>query len=255
MTDILHLAVLVLLGLSVGSFANVVVYRLPRKLSIVRPGSFCPSCKRRIRWYENIPVLGYAALGGRCRGCRKPIPARYPIVELIGGVLTVPVYLRFGIGLDALFAYLFLMALLIVTLIDWDHRIIPDEISLSFALVGIVWSFMGGVASPLHSILGAAVGGGSLFLVGAVYKAVRHADGMGGGDVKLMAMIGAFLGVKLVLPVIVIASFFGSLYGISLLRSGKAAKTDVAFGSFLAPAAAVCLFCGQALFGWYMGRY
>jgi leader peptidase (prepilin peptidase)/N-methyltransferase len=251
----LYIVAAVLVGLSVGSFVNVIIFRLPRELSVVKPRSFCPECRRSIPWYENIPLLSYIVLGGRCRGCRAPIPARYPIVEATGGILAVLVLLRFGTSYDAIAAYAFLMALVAVTLIDWDHRIIPDEITLSFLLAGLVWSFLGGNVNPLHSFLGALAGGGVLYGVGLVYKLVRHAEGMGGGDVKLMAMIGAFLGIKFVLPVIVLASLAGTLYGVVLLRSGKGGKAAVAFGSFLAPAAALCIFYGPELLGWYTGHF
>jgi leader peptidase (prepilin peptidase)/N-methyltransferase len=254
MTMVLYAAAAIL-GFAWGSFLNVVIHRLPHGTSVVRPRSFCPSCRRTIPWYENIPILSYILLRGRCRGCGSRISIRYIIVELIGGALCVFCIHRYGLSAEAVAAYVFLMALLAVTLIDWKHRIIPDEISLSFILIGLLWSFFNPAVSPVSSALGAIAGGGSLYVVGALYKLARHTEGMGGGDVKLMAMIGAFLGIGLVLPVIVIASFFGSVYGIALLRSGKGRQAAVAFGSFLAPAAAVCLIYGEAILGWYFGRF
>lgn len=244
-----------IVGFMAGSFLNVVIYRLPLGRSVIRPRSFCPSCMKQISWYENIPVISYCALGGACSGCGARIPVGYPLVELAGGALALLSVYRFGLRIDAVLAYAFLMALLSITVIDWRHRIIPDEISLSFILVGLAWSFFNPALSPVESALGALMGGGGLYLVGAVYKALRHAEGMGGGDIKLIAMIGAFLGIKLVLPVIVIASFFGSLYGIALLKKGGSGKTSVAFGSFLAPSAAVCIFLGPYLLSWYFGRF
>ncbi len=246
------IAAAVLFGLAAGSFINVVIYRVPINGSIIKPRSYCPECRRTIRWYENIPVASYIFLKGRCRGCGINIPFRYPLVELVGAALAVLAIWRFGAGVDAAFAYAFLMALLAVTFIDWNHRIIPDEISLSFILIGLVWSLVSGELTVVSSAAGALAGGGGIWAVGALYKLIRHADGMGGGDVKLMAMIGAFLGVGFVLPVIVIASFFGSIYGIYLLRSGKEGKSTVAFGSFLAPAAAVCLLFGREILDWYL---
>jgi len=243
----------IVLGLAVGSFLNVVIYRLPRGESVVKPRSFCPKCKKLIPWYENIPVLSFVVLRGKCSGCGERIPLRYPAVELVGGTLAILVLYRFGYGPNGIFAYSFLMALFAVTLIDWEHRIIPDEISLSFILVGLCWSLVTPFVNPLGSALGALVGGGTLYAAGAVYKLLRHSEGMGGGDVKLMAMIGAFLGLKLVLPVIVIASFFGSIYGIILMVRGGGGRTAVAFGSFLAPSAALCLFLGPYLLTWYFG--
>lgn len=243
-------------GLMAGSFLNVVVYRLPRGRSIVRPRSACPGCGRPIPWHENVPVLGWIALRGRCRGCGGRISPRYPVVELLGALLALLCLWRFGPSFEAGIAYAFLMALLAVTLIDWEHRIIPNEISLPFILVGVGWSFVTPTIDPLDSVLGVVAGGGGLWLVGVLYRALRNADGMGGGDVKLMAMIGAFLGFRMVVPVILIASFFGSIYGIVLMRrTGAGGGAKVAFGSFLAPAAACCLFLGSTLLAWYLGRF
>ncbi len=248
-------AVAAVFGLAVGSFMNVVVHRLPRGLSVVRPRSFCPRCRRPVQWRENMPILSWLALRARCAGCGAPISVRYPIVEAAGGALAVAAAARFGFTVDAAFAYAFLMALLAITLIDWDYRIIPDGISIPFIAAGLAWS----VASPrlglAESALGALAGGGSLLAIGEIYRLARKAEGMGGGDVKLMAMIGAFLGVRLVLPVVLIASLAGSIYGLALVRGGRSGRTAVAFGSFLAPAAAVCLFAGESLVSWYLGSF
>ena len=240
-----------LFGLMVGSFLNVVIYRVPRRLSVVRPRSFCPRCRAKISWYENIPVASYVALRGRCRGCGERIAIRYPLVEAAGAALALAAVYRFGPGVDAAFAYAFLMALTAITLIDWDFRIIPDGLSIPFIVVGLGWSLVNPGLTLAGSALGALAGGGSLYAIGALYKLARKTEGMGGGDVKLLAMVGAFLGIKLIVPVILIASFAGTLYAVALLKSGKGAKTAVAFGSFLAPAAAVCLFFGERLLEWY----
>lgn len=245
----------ILLGLIVGSFLNVVVCRLPSGRSVVRPRSCCPSCRKVIPWYENIPVVSFILLGGRCSGCGAPISVRYVVVELLGGGLAYLIVLRFGVTVDAVFTFSFLMALVAITIIDWKHRIIPDAISIPFILIGLAWSFVSPALTPLSSVLGAVAGGGGLYVVGVVYRLLRHSEGMGGGDVKLMAMVGAFLGVQLILPVILIASFFGSLYGIALMKGGGNAKTSVAFGSFLAPAAAFCAFFGTYLLSWYLQRF
>jgi leader peptidase (prepilin peptidase)/N-methyltransferase len=242
-------------GLVVGSFLNVVIHRLPRGKSIVRPRSSCTSCGTPIRWYENIPVMSYVVLWGRCSACGARISPRYPVIELIGGILAVLVFSRYGLSVHTLFGYSFVMALLAVTVIDWEHRIIPDEISISFILVGVSWSFFNPIVSPWESALGALIGGGGLYAVGLIYRLLRKVEGMGGGDIKLMAMIGAFLGLKLVLPVIVIASFAGSVYGVFILRRGGGGRAAVAFGSFLAPAAALCLFYGTPILAWYFGRF
>jgi leader peptidase (prepilin peptidase)/N-methyltransferase len=244
-----------ILGLMVGSFLNVVIYRLPLGRSVVRPRSFCPGCGKTISWYENIPVMSFLTLRGKCRGCGASISPRYPAIELLGGILAVLAVHLHGDWINAVFAYAFLMALLAITMIDWDHRVIPDQISLSFIAVGLVWSLFNPGLSLISSAAGALAGGGSLWLVGIIYRKLRKAEGMGGGDVKLMAMIGAFLGIGLVLPVVLIASFIGSLYGISLMRRGGDGRTAVAFGSFLAPAAAFCMVFGSALLAWYFGRF
>jgi len=241
-----------LFGLMAGSFLNVVIYRVPRGLSVVRPRSFCPGCRKKISWYENVPVASYLALRGRCRGCGARIAVRYPLVEAAGAALALAAAYRFGFGFDAAFAYAFLMALTAITIIDWEFRIIPDGLSLPFIAVGLGWSLVNPDLTLASSALGALAGGGGLYAIGALYKLARKTEGMGGGDVKLMAMIGAFLGIRLVAPVILIASFAGTVYAVALLKSGKDAKTAVAFGSFLAPAAAVCLFFGERLLGWYL---
>ncbi len=244
-----------LVGLMLGSSMNVVVFRLPRKLSVVKPRSFCPRCRRAIPWYENIPVASFVALRGRCRGCGAPISARYPILEAVGGALAILAIVRFGFTLDALFAYAFLMALLAITIIDWQWRIIPDELSIPFIAVGLAWAALGHGRTLLDACLGAMVAGGGLWGIAALYKLVRKEEGLGGGDVKLMAMVGACLGLKLALVVILLGSFAGTIYGLALMRSGKSVRTAVAFGSFLAPAAAVSLIFGTRILAWYFSTF
>jgi leader peptidase (prepilin peptidase) / N-methyltransferase len=241
----------VLCGLIAGSFLNVIIYRVPRGLSIIRPRSSCPRCKREIPWYQNVPLLSYLMLGGRCGGCRAPISARYPAVEAAGAALAVASVIRFGLTVDGAFAFAFLMALLAIALIDWDFRIIPDGLSVPFIIAGLGWSLVNPELTLARSVLGALAGGGGLYLVGALYKRARKVEGMGGGDVKLMAMIGAFVGIKLVVPVVLLASLAGTVYGVALLKTGKDAKTAIAFGTFLAPSGAVCFLYGERLLGWY----
>lgn len=242
-------------GLSAGSFLNVVIYRLPRGKSLVRPRSACPECGTALKWYQNIPVLSYIFLRGRCSSCLAAISARYPVIESISAVIAVSCVAMFGLSVDLIFVYPFIMSLLAITIIDWDHKIIPDSISVPFILMGIVWALLGSETGVLSSIAGAVVGGGSLYVTGAVYKRIKGIEGMGGGDVKLMAMIGAFLGIKLVLPVILVASFFGALYGIILMKKGGTAITQIPFGSFLAPAGVLCLFIGDAAVRWYFLQF
>ncbi|UCH83126.1 MAG: prepilin peptidase [Candidatus Latescibacterota bacterium] len=248
-------AIALIAGLLVGSFLNVLIVRLPRNESVVGGRSRCTTCRKTIAWYDNIPVISFIALKGRCRHCRSPISIRYLIVELISGGIAVALVAHFGFSLLALWMYVFLAILLVITLVDWSHQIIPDVLSLG----GIVLGWTGAVVclpvSLPDSLIGAFAGGGVLYGVGKVYKIIRKAEGMGGGDVKLMGMIGAFLGWQMVFPVLLIASFFGAAYGIYLLIRGESSQTPVAFGSFLAPAAAVVLIFGAELWRGYMGFF
>jgi len=239
-------------GLLWGSFLNVVIYRMPRNRSVARGRSQCPGCDVVIHWYDNIPLLSYMILRGRCRNCSYRIPKRYPAVELISGVIGGVVVWYYGLGLEAAWMFVFLTALLAITFIDWSHRIIPDELSIG----GTVFGWVGAVVcldiTLVESLLGSAVGFGSLLLIALGYKLVRKMDGMGGGDIKLMAMIGAFLGWKMVFLVLFVASLFGAVYGIYLMRRGGGRETAVAFGSFLAPSATVVLIAGPRVLEFYL---
>lgn len=240
------------MGLIVGSFLNVLIHRLPRGSSVVFGRSKCPHCQNTIHWFDNIPVLSYCVLAGRCRRCRRRISPVYPFVELISGTIAVMVVRTFGVGLEALWMYLFLSALLVITVIDWFHRIIPDVLSLGGVVLGWVGAVVCLDLSLMDSFVGSLVGGGLLLAVAALYKAVRKIDGMGGGDVKLMAMIGAFMGWQMVFPVLFLASLTGSIYGLVLMARGGTGRTAVAFGSFLAPSASVLLWIGPGIWQWYV---
>jgi leader peptidase (prepilin peptidase)/N-methyltransferase len=241
-----------LFGLIIGSFLNVLIYRLPRGRSVIGGRSKCTRCKNTIAWYDNIPVLSYLILRGKCRHCGERISPRYPIVELFAGCLAALVGSRYGFTLETLWVFVFLAVLLVITLIDWSHQIIPDVLSLG----GIVFGWIGAIVcldiSLVESLIGTFVGGGLLFAIAGIYRLVRKVDGMGGGDIKLMGMIGAFVGWQLIFPVLVLASFFGALYGVYLLRRGATSQTAVAFGSFLAPAAAVVYVSGATLWRLYL---
>jgi leader peptidase (prepilin peptidase)/N-methyltransferase len=240
------------LGLAFGSFINVVISRVPAGGSIITPPSSCPECGTRIRWYMNIPLLSYILLRGKCSSCGVRISPVYPAVETAGAVMAILCLRYFGLTLETLFIYPFVMSLTAVTIIDWRHRIIPDSISLPFILFGMLYAVFGERLGITDSLLGAAAGGGTLFLVGFLYRNIKNVDGIGGGDIKLMAMVGAFLGVKLVLLVIFIASFAGTVYSVFLIRRGADGLTAVPFGSFLAPAAVICLFAGNNMIHWYL---
>jgi leader peptidase (prepilin peptidase)/N-methyltransferase len=240
-------------GLCIGSFLNVCIYRLPQDVSIVRPGSACPVCNTPIRWYDNLPVISFLVLRGHCRRCHTAISIRYPLVELLTGLFAVVVALRFGFTWSSLIYFIFIAALLVITFIDIDHRIIPDLISLpgiplgfaaSFALPALTWS---------DSLLGILLGGGSLLVVASGYRLLTGNEGMGGGDIKLLAMIGAFLGWKGVLLTIMASSLIGTLVGILLMiRARKGMKLAIPFGPFLAIGAIIYLFFGPAIIHWYI---
>jgi leader peptidase (prepilin peptidase)/N-methyltransferase len=241
------------IGLCIGSFLNVCIHRLPQGLSIVRPRSRCPHCGASIRAYDNIPVLSYLFLGGRCRSCRGSISARYPLVELLSGAFAAMAAAKFGVGPTGLVMFLFIAALLVITFIDLDHRIIPDVISLPGILVGFGASFGLLAISPLESLIGILSGGGSLFLVAWGYQLIARREGMGGGDIKLLAMIGAFIGWKGVLFTIFVSSLTGTLAGLALiLLKGGNMKLAVPFGPFLALGAVVYVFAGPELIAGYV---
>jgi len=241
-------------GLCIGSFLNVCIYRLPLSKSIVHPRSACPNCGHPIRACDNIPVASYLMLRGRCRDCGVRIPVRYPLVELLSGAFAAMAVLKFGVGWQGLLMYGVIAALLVITFIDIDHRIIPDLITLPGIPIGVAASFCGLThVSLLESLIGVLAGGGSLFLVAWGYQLITKREGMGGGDIKLLAMIGAFFGWQGVLFTIFVASLSGSLAGLALiLRSHGGMKLAVPFGPFLAVGALGYLFIGPEVMDWYI---
>ncbi len=240
-------------GACIGSFLNVCIYRIPAAMSIVHPGSSCPGCKTMIPFYDNIPILSYLVLMGKCRNCKAPIAIRYPLVELLGGMFALACSMSFGPTLHGLVAFAFMATLIVVTFIDLDHRIIPDTISLP----GIPIFFIAALAVPTvtwrASLLGIAAGGGSLFAVAWVYHLITGREGMGGGDIKLLAMIGAMIGWQGILFTLFAASAIGTLAGgLAMIRSGKGMRLAIPFGPFLAMGAIIYLFFGDALIFWYL---
>jgi leader peptidase (prepilin peptidase)/N-methyltransferase len=240
-------------GACIGSFLNVCIHRIPAGRSIVRPGSHCPRCRQAVAGYDNIPLFSYLLLGGRCRHCRTPISLRYPLVELLGGLAAVACLSAFGPTLHALAAFSFVAVLMAVTFIDIDHRIIPDAISLP----GIPLFFLASLTVPTMtwraSILGILAGGGSLLAVAWLYRAVTGRDGMGGGDIKLLAMIGAMVGWQGIVFTLFAASTLGTLVGlVAMIRSGKGMTLAIPFGPFLALGAVIDLFFGDKLIYWYL---
>ncbi|PLX85752.1 MAG: prepilin peptidase [Desulfuromonas sp.] len=244
------------LGSVVGSFLNVCIYRVPAGESIVSPRSRCPRCQAPIRWYQNIPILSYLLLRGRCGSCQVPISARYPLVEALTGLLFVLVLYRFGFHLATPVYWVLAAALVTITFIDLDHQIIPDVISLPGIGVGFLCSFAIPWISWSDSLFGILLGGGSLFLVAVGYEFLAKKEGMGGGDIKLLAMLGAFLGWQAVLPVIFLSSLVGSLVGVPLMLIKKSdGKLAIPFGPFLALGAVVFLLWGPPLVRWYLSLF
>jgi leader peptidase (prepilin peptidase)/N-methyltransferase len=245
-------AFVTLLGLFLGSFMNVCIYRLPRGLSPVRPRSSCPKCGHMIAAYENVPVLSYLALRGRCRQCRTSISPVYPIVEAITGAVFLAGFAWYGPGALLVMRLALAWALICLFIIDFEHQILPNVITLPGILVGLLGNLIDG-PGWVNSLIGIAVGGGSLWLIAEIYYRVRHEEGLGMGDVKMLAMIGAFLGWKLVILTLVLSSFLGSIVGVFVLVGRKESlKYAMPFGTFLAVGAFVAAVAGDAILEWYL---
>jgi len=239
-------------GLCIGSFLNVCIYRLPQSKSIVHPRSMCPNCGAIIRFYDNIPILSYVALRGKCRHCKAPISLRYPIIEFMSGLFAAGVFIKYGITLEAVIYYAFVAALLVITFIDIDHQIIPDVITLPGIPIFFIASFALPDITVVESILGIFIGGGSLFLVAWLYHLLTRKEGMGGGDIKLLAMMGAIIGWQGVLFTIFVASAVGTVSGLLImLKNRKTMRLAIPFGPFLAIGATAYIFLGPQLIAWY----
>ena len=246
---------LALFGLAVGSFLNVCIHRLPRRESLNVPASHCPSCGRPLAWYENVPLASWIALGGRCRTCRAPISPVYPAVEAITAALFVAGYFIYGLTPLLAARLLFACAMIVLFFIDLRHHILPNVITLPGVVVGFALSV---VLPPgwRDSLIGLLAGGGILFAIAETYYRVRGVEGLGMGDVKMLAMIGAFLGWKLMLVTLVLASVAGSVVGIGLMASGRGGmKAALPFGTFLAVGALAAAVAGDALLDWYLALY
>lgn len=246
------------LGSAVGSFLNVCIYRLPRQESIIRPGSHCPNCKQKIVWYDNIPFISYLLLRGRCRYCRTRIAFRYFLVELLTAGLFLLLFDYFGLSWFFWIYAALGASLVLVSFIDIAIREIPDEISLSGIALGLlisaIWPQLHFTASHklaiLRSLLGVLAGGGSIYLTGLIGNVIFRKESMGGGDVKLMAMIGAFIGWKLVLLAFFIAPFFGAAVGVVLKI--KTGESLIPYGPFLSFAALISLLWGEQIIAWLL---
>lgn len=242
-------------GAAVGSFLNVCIVRLPKGLSLVKPGSHCPHCQSPIRFYDNIPLISYLVLRGKCRNCKARISARYFLVEGLSGLMALALFKTFGLSPEFLVYFTFFSALLVIIFIDLDTWTIPDVITLPGVVAGVAASFLLPRLNLWQSLLGLLTGGGVLFLVAMGYQLLRKREGMGGGDIKLLAMIGAFLGLPGVIYTLLASSLAGSLAGVLMMFKDKSGgATRIPFGPFLALAAMSYVFWGQTLIGWYLYR-
>lgn len=244
MPEVMLFVVALLFGAVVGSFLNVVILRLPQEGgSIAFPSSHCPFCKEPIRWRDNIPVVSFFLLRGNCRHCGEKISWQYPLVELAMALLSLALLRQFGISVLFPVYFLFCAALLVIIFIDIRHHIIPDVISLPGIVLGLAFSFIHPFVTWQSSLLGILAGGGSFYLIALVYYLITRREGMGGGDIKLLAMIGAFLGWQSLLFVIFSSSLTGLAAGLWAMRGqGRGGRTVIPYGPFLALGALLYLF-------------
>ena len=244
-------------GLAVGSFLNVCIYRLPLRKSIIFPPSHCPKCGNKIRAYDNIPLLSYILLGGKCRFCQERISLIYPAVELLSGLIFLFLYLWYGLNWDFASNLFLFTSLMVIFFIDLKHQLIPDVITLPGIAVGLAFSLLSKSPSFLDSVIGIISGGGLFFLVALAGDKIFKKESMGGGDIKLAAMLGAFLGWQKILLVFFLASFLGALVGIIfLILSPKVRESRlIPFGPFMAVATAICIFFGNLLVEMYLNLF
>ena len=243
-----------ILGLIVGSFSNVCIYRIPRNESIIYPASHCPKCRSNISPKDNIPLLSYILLKGRCRNCKSKISIQYPIVELLTGLIYLIIYLTYGLSVQTLIYIILSSALIIIAFIDLNEQIVPDVISLPGIVIGFIISFFIPYISFINSALGILVGGGIILIIGLAGSLIFKKEAMGGGDVKLAAMLGAFLGWRYIVISLFLGFFLGALAGIFLIISKIKSREDtVPFGPFIVLGSFITLFWGEKIISWYIG--
>jgi leader peptidase (prepilin peptidase)/N-methyltransferase len=246
----------VLFGLVWGSFLNVVIHRVPLGLSLVSPRSRCPSCGKPVAAYDNVPLLSYVVLGGRCRHCKASIAVRYPFIEAAVGAASLSSFVRHGMSLDYAAEVAFVAAMVALIFIDFDHQILPNSITLPGMALGLALAGPRVDVSFPDALLGASLGGGLLFLVSEVYFRLRKVEGLGMGDVKMMGMVGAFVGWKGVLLTLFLGSLSGTLVGLTVMAASKGdLRTKLPFGTFLGMGAIATVYVGERLIGWYASLY
>jgi leader peptidase (prepilin peptidase)/N-methyltransferase len=242
----------IIVGLVFGSFLNVVIYRIPRGLSILKPGSFCPNCNSPIKWYDNIPVLSFFLLRGKCRNCKKSISLRYPIVEILTAIAFLLVYKKFYFSFQFFGSIIFALSLIALAFIDLEHKILPDKITLSGFIFFLFYSLSNPSRKIMDSIGGALIGAGSLLLIYLLYYFIRKEEGLGFGDIKMMLMIGAFLGTEKTFLTLIIASLLGSIVGLLIaIIMRKGMKYALPFGVFLSIGAFISLLWGNEIVSFY----
>jgi leader peptidase (prepilin peptidase)/N-methyltransferase len=242
-------------GAVVGSFLNVCIYRLPRRESVAFPASHCPRCGRQLSWFDNVPIASYLALRGRCRTCAARISIRYPIIEAITALMFLLGWWTYGPGILLVSRLVFGCALIVLFAIDLEHHLLPNTITLPGIVVGFLFACF---TEPgwLSSLIGIAVGGGALWAVAEGYYRLRHEDGLGMGDVKMLSMIGAFIGWKLTLLSLMLASVSGSVIGLFMIVTRRGGlKYALPFGTFLALGAAAAVTVGPRLLNWYIALW
>jgi len=251
------LALVILIGLALGSFLNVCIYRIPLGKSIFFPNSFCPKCGTKIRIYDNIPLFSYIILKGRCRNCKQKISLQYPLVEFITSSLLILAYLRFGLTWGFLARGILIVLLVATFFIDLKHRIIPDVLTFPGIILGFLLSFVVRSPSVLNSLLGILAGGGMFYLSAILGELLFKKESLGGGDIKLAMMLGAFLGWQKILLVLLLSAFLGSLVGgVALFFSKDVKETrTIPFGPFLALGAVIAMFAGDAIISAYLKTF
>lgn len=251
------LILIILIGLALGSFSNVCIYRIPQRKSILLPSSFCPKCEAKIHVYDNIPILSYILLRGKCRACKAKISFQYPLVEFLTSALLVLAYLRFGLTWDFAARGILILLMILTFFIDLKHKIIPDVLTFPGIILGFILSFAVKSPSVLNSLLGIAVGGTMFYLAAVLGELLFKKESMGGGDIKLAMMLGAFLGWKNILLVLFLSAFLGSLIGgIALFFSKDVKETrTIPFGPFLALGAVIAMFVGDAMISAYLKTF
>lgn len=252
--SVLLLVYICIIGACVGSFLNVCIYRIPENRSIISPGSACPSCGKSIPFYLNIPVISWIMLLGKCRYCRTGISFRYPMIEALTAAFAALCYLRFGLTLEMVYWFVFISTLLTLSFIDIDHQILPDIITLPGIILFASSMFIVPEMTVSKTLIGIFAGGGFLYAVAYFYAVIKKREGMGGGDIKLLAMIGAAIGWQGVLFTIFAGSLLGTIGGIAVMIHNRifSMQAQIPFGPFLSMGALIYLFWGDSLIHWYI---